>query len=940
MKQNDLEESQDKAGAEKQGQRKRGHPKTGSEQENMHVEEGPLKAANELKEAISSLFRSQSSDALKALGGVAGVEQRLGEVENKKEFGENVIKAPKAQRLLKLIKIQMEDKTLRYLGFVSVISNAVGAYEFLTKGKHSYIEGVSIIVVIGVIVTIGVVSERKKEASVTKLKDKATKTRVKVVKDKKKELVDGDTLLVGDCVWLEPGDVVPGDILAKEWNALSCDESMVSGESEWVGKGEEDPFLVSGTYVVSGTCLGLVVAVGSSCVRGRLDEIVYAERKEKTVLQKKLEVLVDRLAVFGASLSGAIFLCNALRITVGASDKTFLSALIEAISLTTVAIPEGLPMAVTMSLVYASLQMYKSNALVRSISKCETMNSTTVVCLDKTGTLTKNTMVVKKVFANGQVHPIANFLKISVVDEITVGVLVNSTAFVGKDGVHGPKTEVALVEALVREGAYQSLHLDGCLVQPFSSTRKYMSTYVPVQASNESSLYMHGHGNRTYFKGAPEVLLPNCQTMLGDCGPVPISSTVFDACQALNNSYRCICMCYREGRGLEVASECDLVFVAMLGLEDDLRSDVEECAAAFESAQIGLKIVTGDSKNTTVMVANAVGILKDDDLLLSGEEFRALSDEDATRNLDNLKILYRSIPEDKLRLVTLLKKKGEIVGVTGDGANDAPALKHSDIGFALGCGTEAAKNASDIVLLRGEFTALIKSIGWGRCVNDNIRKFTQFQLTLTLSTITLSILDAVFQYDPTSLSTFKILWMNFIGDTIASIGFSSNSPTPQTFSRAPESLEAPIVTTRMVRYIAANYALQMLGVFFLHRHQLGKPFIFNAFVFMQIFGLVTANTLNFRVAEIFTSTTTNPILAVLIVATATVQSGSTLFLSRRTQTLPASLYDGLCSIICAGTVLGLGLAICLLKKEKKAGIHNERPRPGTFSTQEHSLVSV
>lgn len=887
------------------------------------------------------LLAIQHRDAkeIAQLGGVAAISHWLTSSRPAEAFGTNRVEEDPPRSLGGIIREQFSDRTLRWLVGVSLVSLAAGLYEYVVYRKHAYLESCSIISAVVFTVVVGTVSEHQQAQSVHRLEQSLADVAVKVVRGGCKSISRSSALLVGDQVWVETGDVVPADLLLLAGSGLSCDESLVTGEAESVAKDSEHPCLISGTHVLSGSGLGLVVAVGACSVRGRLAQSAR-RRRQPTPLQRRLGRLVARLSVLGATLSVGICLVQWTKLYYGATQRTWLGVLFEALSLATVAIPEGLPVAAGMSLVFASLHMYQNNALVRNISKCEIMNSATVICMDKTGTLTNNLMAVKEVFYGGELRGMAARHERWILPDLILGIVANSTAFVTPERISGSKTEVALLQALIDHGLYLEVALGSARSIPFCSSRKYMGTHLSADQLSEltkriADLLERATGaeevpatttanapvpvptSKTFYKGAPEVVLAHCSSMLTSEGVQPIGSSVEQRLKELVARHRCIAMAYRCGPVLELAAAPDLVLIALVGIEDSLRADTAEYIAACRSAGIQLKMVTGDGRDTAVCVAQEAGIVRAADTVMDAQAFRQTPDKELLGELDHLAVLYRAVPEDKLRLVQLLKQKGEVVAVTGDGANDAPALSCSDLGYAMGSGTEIAKKSSDIILLTDEFSSLVKSIAWGRCVSDNIRKFTQFQLTLTLATVAVSLADALLGIDFIGMSPGKLLWLNAIGDTLASLALSSNQPTVETITRPPERVTSQIVTTGMKQHIIVHCTAQLVTVAGCYLAGASPMFLFNYFIFLQLFGLVAANSLTVSPGETFRLLRSNRLLQGAVIFAAAMQLLGTCLLPRLGQ-WPTALSAGkwLMSMFSASATVGLSAALALAIRPK------------------------
>ena len=629
---------------------------------------------------------------------------------------------------------------------------------------------------------------------------------VKAIRSGKSLEISVYDVLVGDVLHLEPGDVTPADGILISSHNIQCDESAFTGESGQIRKidgyaamnpfGEDtekaDPFIISGSTVLEGIGTYLVTCVGTNSSHGRL-MMALTEDTDQTPLQKKLGAVASQIATAGLAVALLLFLTLFIKFLVqlptshdSAFEKgqTFLRIVIVAIAVLVIAVPEGLPLAVTLALAIAVTRMLKDNNLVRVLAACETMGNATDVCCDKTGTLTMNKMTVmagtlgttyrfrfsSDEFYRDQpdpVQPAPDSENISIRDSVSTistefrkilsqSIVINSTTFEtetsdGGTRFVGSMTETALLsfakERLgIRSVGVERADVTTVQVIPFDSRRKCMVTVIKLSKDTY----------RLYIKGAPEILLEMCIQVISDAtGPtmaVPITrdnSLVFsDAIREYaDQSLRTIGFAYRdfdtwpppEARLLddqpnEILFEDikNLTFLGVFGIQDPLRPGVKEAVAKCQHAGVRVRMVTGDNIGTAKSIATECGILSEDGLVMEGAQFRRLSERQMNETLPRLQVLARSSPEDKRILVKNLKELGNIVAVTGDGTNDGPALHAADVGFSMGVsGTEVAKEASSIVLIDDNFSSIVKAIEWGRTVNDAIRKFLQVSLPIS-----------------------------------------------------------------------------------------------------------------------------------------------------------------------------------------------------------------
>jgi P-type Ca2+ transporter type 2C len=578
--------------------------------------------------------------------------------------------------------------------------------------------------------------------------------------------------------------------------------------------------------------------------------------------------------------------------------QNFLRILITCITVVVVAVPEGLPLAVTLSLAFATKKMTRENNLVRHLQSCETMGNATVICSDKTGTLTQNVMtVVTGTFAAGSVQfggkessesdgngtsektpasrhtipasKLSSSLDSETRDLIKDSIAINTTAFEGEDegksGFVGTKTETALLDWARRNFAMGPLAIERAnhaVVQlfPFNSRQKCMGTVAQLSDGRY----------RLFIKGAPEAVLAQCSQSISDptfsLSLVPLQdadrAAISDAISRYaSRSLRTLGLAYRDFASWpgepELGEVLDsLVWIAVVGIQDPVRDGVPAAVQTCGRASVSVKMVTGDNVETARAIARECGIITSEkDLVMEGAEFRRLSDGERLAKVRGLRVLARSSPEDKRVLVKTLRSLNEIVAVTGDGTNDAPALKAADVGFSMGItGTEVAKEASDIILMDDNFSSIVKALAWGRAINDSVKKFLQFQITVNITAVVLTFVSAVASNEERAvLSAVQLLWVNLIMDTFAALALATDPPTSSLFDRKPEPRTAPLINLTMWKMIigqsiyqlAVGLTLHFSGPGFLHYpSKQHRALVFNVFVFMQIFKLVNSRRID------------------------------------------------------------------------------------------------
>lgn len=739
-------------------------------------------------------------------------------VDRKRVFADNRLPEKKSKSLLQLAWIAFNDKVLILLSIAAVVSLALGLYQTFGQAhepgeaKVEWVEGVAIMVAIIIVVVVGTINDWQKERQFVKLNKKKEDRHVKVIRSGKSQQISIFDILVGDVMHLEPGDLVPVDGILIEGHSIKCDESSATGESDLLKKqaggtvfqaieaGAEvrklDPFILSGSKVAEGTGTFIVTAVGVNSTFGKT-MMSLREETEATPLQLKLNVLADYIAKLGGAAALVLFVALFIKFLAGLKGSTltpsekgqsFLQIFIVSVTVVVVAVPEGLPLAVTLALAFATTRMLKDNNLVRVLRACETMGNATTVCSDKTGTLTENkmTMVAATIgFAVqfGRKTGLGDDLHVSLNSEVQTdekqdfpstnaiaagefisqlsaevkallaqSIVINSTAFEGEQEGRqtfiGSKTETALLEFARTHlgiGPLQEERSNANVVQivPFDSGRKYMACVVKLPSGNF----------RAYAKGASEILLQKCTKILGDPASATLSANTLTAedSKFLTNiisayasrTLRTIALLYRDFESWPPEGAVsrddptqadfttvfeDMTLLGISGIKDPLRQGVQGAVKDCQNAGVFVRMVTGDNLLTARAIAEECGIYTPNEggIVMEGPTFRKLSKEDMDETIPHLQVLARSSPEDKRILVKRLKELGETVAVTGDGTNDAPALKMADIGFSMGiAGTEVAKEASAIIVMDDNFASIVKALMWGRAVNDAVKKFLQ-----------------------------------------------------------------------------------------------------------------------------------------------------------------------------------------------------------------------
>ena len=965
----------------------------------------------------------------------------LSELEKQRQqvYGINKLPEKQSKTIWQLLWEGLQDRTMIILSAAAVVSLALGLYEtfgqppeYDNEGKVipkvDWVEGVAILIAILVVISVGAANDYQKEQQFKKLNSKKQDRSITLIRNNgETHVVSIYEVMVGDVISLQTGEIVPADCILIS-GECECDESALTGESDTIEKyplkkcldhfnndiqdqslditnmGNEkilDPMLISGSKLLSGLGTAVVTAVGVNSVHGKTMQALNVD-SEVTPLQKRLGKLADNISLFGCLASLVLFIVLFIRFCINISPhhiyhdlpssekgSKFMNIFIVSIALIAVAIPEGLPLAVTLALAFSTTRMSKDGNLVRVLSSCETMGSATCICSDKTGTLTENRMTVVKGFINGEEfddnhdNAIDNSddeneesgeeaaamnpqqkkktqtsisLKKSwskdLSNDLLTNIVLNSTAFENKDKDDteendnsttenqtenpfdhqlknkkkhkkrtssevvenmvnlnpepylGSKTETALLKFADKTLDKKLLHtyrstpeeteLDVQEVVetiPFESSRKWSG--IVVKLKSQRDIY------RLYVKGASEIVLKECGFVVINEDIIHLDDLQYkDMSEKItylaNQALRTISLAHKDYDLSEISdssswppkflqnpknpSTCDpdllldpnfdrtnsdnsgMVLDAIVGVQDPLREGVRNSVEQCRRAGVTVRMVTGDNLNTAKAIALNASILTeeqydDENCAMEGPVFRKLSQEQKLEVIPKLRVLARSSPEDKRVLVDNLRKMNEIVAVTGDGTNDAPALKLADVGFSMGiAGTEVAREASDIILMTDNFSAIVSAIKWGRCVAISIKKFVQFQLTVNFTAVILTFVSAVASKSETSvLTAVQLLWVNLIMDTLAALALATDKPDDAILDRHPKGRGAPLISPAMWKMILIQSSVQIIITFVLHfrgedfffngqatahQQQQISSLTFNAFVWLQFFNLI------------------------------------------------------------------------------------------------------
>lgn len=895
----------------------------------LSVDETTISEKVGFEEATNSAITKKASHSRAVIGQeeiVSGREVQGQFQDRKRVYNDNRLPTIQSPSIWRLFWNAYNDRILQILTAAAVISLALGIYEAVGQERTAedpqsldWVEGLAIVIAIVIVVLVTGLNDYRKEKQFATLNAKKDDRVVKAVRSGKSVMISVFDVMVGDVLHLESGDSIPADGILISGHGIRCDESSATGESDAMKKvnGEEvwtrivegtatsklDPFIISGSKVLEGVGTYLVTSVGVNSSFGKI-MVSLQTKNEPTPLQAKLTHMANWIGALGTSAAGLLFFILLIRFLAGLADNPataakkgsqFLDIFIVAITIIVVAVPEGLPLAVTLALSFATKRMYKENNLVRKLRACETMGNATTICSDKTGTLTQNIMTVvagilgtRKMITRtgedtekGAEHFSTAFARLSpmVRNLIVQSAAINSTAFEGEEnGVAtfiGSKTETAIL-TLAKEqlgmGPVAEERAGAEITQliPFDSDRKCMGVVIRLASGNY----------RLLVKGAAELLLAKATRELVDETQDDLTSQALDepsrqrASQAIETfasaSLRTIALLYKdfpqwppaearrldEDKSMAVFEDVfhEMTLLAVLGIQDPLRDGVTQAVKQCQDAGVFVRMVTGDNITTASAIATQCGIKTADGVAMEGPQFRQLSDSDMDAVLPRLQVLARSSPDDKRILVARLKHLGHTVAVTGDGTNDGPALKTADVGFSMGiAGTEVAKEASAIILMDDNFSSIVNAIMWGRSVNDAVSKFLQFQITVNITAVILAFISAVSSPDMHSvLSAVQLLWVNLIMDTFAALALATDAPTKKILNRPPVPKRAALITTNMWKMIIGQAVYQLVVTFTLYfagAKILGyddlaannnklrderNTIVFNTFVWMQI----------------------------------------------------------------------------------------------------------
>ena len=829
--------------------------------------------------------------------------------ESRRLHGENVLTPPKRTPMWKLYLEKYNDPIIKVLLVAAAVSLVLAIIE------NEFVEVIGgIFVAIFLATTIGFYFERDAAKKFNVLTAIGEESPVKVVRDGKVQEIPRRDVVVGDVVVLGVGDEVPADGTLFEATDLQIDESALTGEpiiSKFTDVRQDGATYPSNhalrsTMVMNGSGRMVVTAVGDATEIGK----VARKSTEMTAVKTPLNLQLDRLAKLiskvGTGVAVAAFVIflghdlmtndlwhtdNYLKMA-----EVVLQYFMVSVTLIVMAVPEGLPMAVTLALALNMRRMLKSNNLVRKLHACETMGAVTVICTDKTGTLTQNKMQVQEMWAASADGSL-----------LDAAIAANSTAELDGDKPIGNPTEGALLLWMQRGGRdYRALRSANRVVWqlPFSTERKYMATIAEV-----------GGKRYLFMKGAPEIVANYCD--MSDADRAALRERLLGY---QNKAMRTLAFACKEVGGnidkVELSpADAHLTLQGVAAISDPLRPEVPDAVRHCRKAGIDVKIVTGDTSATAIEIARQIGAWDDStpaEAQITGPDFEALSDEEAYKRAHVLRVMSRARPTDKQRLVNLLQKRGEVVAVTGDGTNDAPALNHAHVGLSLGSGTSVAKNASDMTLIDDSFGSIVRAVEWGRSLYKNIQRFIFFQLVVNVTALLL-VLGGSLAGTALPLTITQILWVNLIMDTFAAMALASLPPSHEVMREKPRN-QADFIINRSMGWsicsVGVVFFAALLGmlIWFNNHGQADVHHLtifFTVFVMLQWWNLFNAKSLGSRHSAFHRFLADKGLMVVLVI----ILAGQWLIVTfggRMFRVEPLSAEEWLWIIVCTSPVMIVG----------------------------------
>lgn len=773
-------------------------------------------------------------------------------------YGTNSFVRQSHESLAKRIWDASTEPMLVMLIFAAIITLAVNITRYFTGGEYNFLECVGIFAAIALSVVITIITEGKSAKAFEALNKINEDTLIKVIRNGEPQLITQKEIVVGDIIMIETGDKIVADGRLFSSNDLSVDESALTGESLPVKKdaefvcqkstpvAERANMLYSGCFVSAGNGQMLVTGVGNDTEFGQIAQELSSIEKTTTPLQEKLDKLGKQITVLGASAAAIVFAIEVLQFVMNGQLNldTVSDAFITSIVLIVAAVPEGLPTIVAVSLALNIIKMSKENALVKKMIACETIGCVNIICSDKTGTLTENRMTVQKIYTGGELIDPEQLKDEMLLKNYCINSNANISEEDGSWSFIGNPTEGSLLAAAAKAGVdYQELRQAADIVRvfPFSSQNKDMSTI--VRENGKEILYV---------KGNPEKIISLCTGISEE-----EKEKNFHLMEEFQNKAgRLLAFAHKELEGQYNDEEQDeveqgLIYDGFVVISDPLSPDVYESIRNCRSAGIEVKMLTGDNIRTARAIANELHMLDDDHIAVEAADIEKLTDEELKEALKKIQVIARSTPLVKMRVVKLLKEQGNVVAVTGDGINDAPAVKHADVGIAMGiAGTDVTKEASDMVLLDDSFSTIIKAVQWGRGIYENFKRFIQFQLTVNVSSVVVVICSILAGFSA-PFTALELLWINIIMDGPPALTLGLEPIRPDLLKHKPTRRNENIISKKMLLRIFVNGIF--ISVIFMLQHfknflgaapEEEATVLFTLFVLFQLFNAFNCRELD------------------------------------------------------------------------------------------------
>ena len=773
-------------------------------------------------------------------------------------YGTNSFVRQSHESLAKRIWDASTEPMLVMLIFAAIITLAVNITRYFTGGEYNFLECVGIFAAIALSVVITIITEGKSAKAFEALNKINEDTLIKVIRNGEPQLITQKEIVVGDIIMIETGDKIVADGRLFSSNDLSVDESALTGESLPVKKdaefvcqkstpvAERANMLYSGCFVSAGNGQMLVTGVGNDTEFGQIAQELSSIEKTTTPLQEKLDKLGKQITVLGASAAAIVFAIEVLQFVMNGQLNldTVSDAFITSIVLIVAAVPEGLPTIVAVSLALNIIKMSRENALVKKMIACETIGCVNIICSDKTGTLTENRMTVQKIYTGGELIDPEQLKDEMLLKNYCINSNANISEEDGSWSFIGNPTEGSLLAAAAKAGVdYQELRQAADIVRvfPFSSQNKDMSTI--VRENGKEILYV---------KGNPEKIISLCTGISEE-----EKEKNFHLMEEFQNKAgRLLAFAHKELEGQYNDEEQDeveqgLIYDGFVVISDPLSPDVYESIRNCRSAGIEVKMLTGDNIRTARAIANELHMLDDDHIAVEAADIEKLTDEELKEALKKIQVIARSTPLVKMRVVKLLKEQGNVVAVTGDGINDAPAIKHADVGIAMGiAGTDVTKEASDMVLLDDSFSTIIKAVQWGRGIYENFKRFIQFQLTVNVSSVVVVICSILAGFSA-PFTALELLWINIIMDGPPALTLGLEPIRPDLLKHKPTRRNENIISKKMLLRIFVNGIF--ISVIFMLQHfknflgaapEEEATVLFTLFVLFQLFNAFNCRELD------------------------------------------------------------------------------------------------